>query len=140
MRTTRTSAVAIATLLAATLSMAQGGPGGGIGPGAGMGPGARMQGAGPMGGAPGPGMGPRANAGPGERWGADATPGWALMTPQERQEHQQRMRSMNNRRECNVYMAQHRQQMAERAKERVGQALRQPRRDACAGLPDAPAQ
>jgi hypothetical protein len=136
MKTIRIPAAAAAALLVTTLSMAQGGPGGGpgMGPGTGMGPGARMQGAGPMASAPGAGMGPRAGRGPGARWGTDYTPGWSLMTEQERTEHQERLRTMTSRRECNAYMAQHRQQMAERAKERGGKALRQPRRDACAGL------
>jgi DNA repair ATPase RecN len=55
------------------------------------------------------------------------------MTPAERTEHQQRMRSIKTYDECKTYMEQHREQMAARAKEK-GKALAQPRRDACAGL------
>lgn len=81
---------------------------------------------------------PLAQGGPGAspsaRWGSDMTPGWALMTRQERQEHQERMRSMKSYEECKAYQDQHREQMAARAKERGGKALAQPRRDACAGL------
>jgi hypothetical protein len=55
------------------------------------------------------------------------------MTPAERTEHQQRMRSIKTYEECKSYIEQHREQMAARAKDR-GKALAQPRRDACAGL------
>ena len=57
-----------------------------------------------------------------------------MMTPAERQAHQERMRSMTSAADCNAYMAGHRQQMAERAKERGMSMPAQPRRDACAGL------
>jgi len=89
----------------------------------------------------GPGAGPAASApgmGPGRgmmgRWGGDYTPGWSLMTPQERAEHQERMRSAKSYEECKAIRDQHREQMAARAKERGGKPLAQPRRDACAGL------
>lgn len=85
-------------------------------------------------GAPGAGAGPRQGAGPAGRWGSEFTPGWSLMTPQERREHQERMRSMKTYEECKAYQDQHREQMAARAKERGGKALARPRRDACAGL------
>jgi hypothetical protein len=68
------------------------------------------------------------------RWGSDYTPGWALMTQQERNEHRERMRSMKTYEECNAYQDQHHEQMAARAKERGGKTLAQPRRDACSGL------
>lgn len=124
----RLCAVAGALALAATLAPAQPGPasaasaasapwrGPGMGPGMGagrMGPGAR---------------------GPHGRAGADFTPGWSMMTPAERQEHQTRMRSMTSAADCNAYMTEHRQQMAERAKERGVTMPAHPRRDACAGL------
>ncbi|WP_372527665.1 hypothetical protein [Piscinibacter sp.] len=109
--------------LVADMSLAQGGPGMGMG-------------AGPAASAPGMGMGPgmRSGRGPAARSGADFTPGWSLMTPAERSEHQQRMRSMTSYDECKSYMEQHREQMAARATEKGGAPLRQPRRDACAGL------
>jgi hypothetical protein len=56
------------------------------------------------------------------------------MTPEERSEHQARMRSMSSAGECRTYMAEHRAQMEARAKDKGGKALRGPRRDACAGL------
>ncbi len=68
------------------------------------------------------------------RWGTDFTPGWALMTRQERNEHRDRMRTMKSYDECKSYQDQHHEQMAERAKERGGRALSHPRRDACSGL------
>lgn len=120
--------VAAATLLALSISAswAQTGPGGGPGSGP------RMQGAGP--GASAPGMGMHRGTGPMGRWGADTTPGWSMMTPAERTEHQERMRSAKTYEECKTVMEQHREQMAARAKEKGGKALRTPRRDACAGL------
>jgi hypothetical protein len=68
------------------------------------------------------------------RAGSDVTPGWKLMSPQERNEHRDRMRSMTTYDECKTYQAQHHEQMAARAKERGGMVMAQPRRDACAGL------
>lgn len=126
-------------VVASGAALAQGGPGSGAGPrgggpnasapgpGAGPGTGPGMMGRGP-------GSGPGAGGGPGARWGSDYTPGWSMMTSQERQEHQARMRSMNSYEECNAYMTQHREQMAQRAQERGGKPLPQPRRDPCAGL------
>lgn len=108
-------------------------PGGGKGPGAGPGP----MGAGPAASAPGMGMGMGMGPGGGRgaaRWGSDVTPGWTLMTQQERNEHRERMRSMKTYDECKTYQEQHHEQMAARAKERGGKALAQPRRDACGGL------
>lgn len=97
---------------------------------------------------PGPGAGPAASApasaagmgmglGPGHRggrWGADHTPGWSLMSEQERNEHRERMRSMTSYDECKALRDEHHAQMAERAKARGAKPLPQPRRDACAGL------
>lgn len=131
MKTCRLLAAAAALLLAAASVPAQ--PASGPGPGAaasaprgpGMGPG------------PGPGMGPGMGPGGrrmGGRWGADYTPGWSLMTPQERQEHQARMRAMTSHDDCRTYMEQHHRQMSERAKEKGRAMPAQPRRDACATL------
>lgn len=113
--------------LSAGVALAQ--PAGGRGPGAGPGP----MGAGPTASTPGMGMGPGGGHGT-ARWGSDYTPGWALMTQQERNEHRERMRSMKTYEECKTYQEQHHEQMAARAKERGGKALAQPRRDACGGL------
>jgi len=101
MKTLSSCLVAAGVLLGAAGAMAQ--QGAGAGPGAGMG-----SGAGPMGGM--------------QRWSSDDTPGWSMMTEQERKEHQDRMRAMKTYEECKAYA------------ERGGQALAQGRRDPCAGL------
>jgi hypothetical protein len=49
---------------------------------------------------------------PGNTWG------YQLMTPQERTEHQTRMRSFKTYEECKVYQEEHHQQMEARAKEK----------------------
>lgn len=113
--------VALAIALVWTAAAAQSaGPGSGPGPGPGAGPGAGM---GP--GAGGPGRGPR--------YGADVTPGWALMTEAERNEHRTRMQAIKTHEECVAEMARHRELMAARAKER-GQTLPTPRGDPCRGF------
>ncbi len=121
--------IVLATALGLSTGAAMAQPGGGKGPGAGPGP----MGAGPAASAAGMGMGPGGGRGA-ARWGSDYTPGWSLMTQQERNEHRERMRSMKSYEECKAYQEQHHEQMAARAKERGGKALAQPRRDACGGL------
>lgn len=101
----------------------------------GGGPGPPAQG--PMAGAAGGPGGAGGGVGGGRgaaRWGRGYTPGWSLMTPEERAEHGTRMRTMKTYEECKVYRDQVHAQMADRAKARGGQVLAQPRRDACAGL------
>lgn len=49
---------------------------------------------------------------PGNTWG------YQLMTPQERTEHQARMRSFKTYEECKAYQDEHHQQMEARAKEK----------------------
>lgn len=112
----------------------------GPGPGAGPGPAASAPGPGK-----GPGMGPghRAGGGAGPRMhgrsGSRYTPGWSLMTPAERTEHQQRMGQATSYEECTALRDQHREQMAARAKEKgLSQPLATPRRDACAALKPKP--
>jgi hypothetical protein len=78
-------------------------------------------------------MGPAMGRGPGGRWGSDVTPGWTMMTPEERTEHQNRMSAMKTYDECSAYLAQHRQTMATRAQQQ-GKPLPPMNRDACAGL------
>ena len=80
------------------------------------------------------GPGPGAGQGKGPRWNSDNTPGWSLMTPEERQSHQQRMASMKTRDECRAYIAEHHKLMTARAEERGRKAVAQPRRDPCAGV------
>ena len=70
---------------------------------------------------PGPGGGPGMMKG-GPRYGADVTPGWAMMTADERKAHQEKMRGMKDRAECNAYMTEHHKLMESRAREK-GKAL-----------------
>jgi hypothetical protein len=73
--------------------------------------------------------------GPGNmRFGPSNTSGWALMTRQERIEHQSQIRSMKTYEECKAYVEQHHTQMVERAKEKGRAAPAQARSDACAWL------
>lgn len=83
-------------------------------------------------GARGPGCG-----GPGVRWGRADTPGWSMMTPDERQAHHDRMAGFKSYEECRAYMDEHHKDMQARAKERGVKAPAVPRRDACAGLKPA---
>jgi len=75
---------------------------------------------------PGPGgsmggnMGGPGSMGP--RFNAQTTPGWGMMTSEERKAHQDRMRSMRDHSECQAYMEEHRKLMESRAKEQ-GKAL-----------------
>lgn len=121
MTTMRVLSVAalISALAGAALAQGGGGPGPGAGPG--------------FGAASAPGRGP-GMMGPGGRWGADVTPGWAMMTQQERNEHREKMRAMKTYDECKAYQQQHHEQMAARAKERGATQPAQPRRDPCLGL------
>lgn len=114
--------------LSAGIALAQGG---GKGPGAASdSPGATAAAS-----APNAGMGMGSGSGRGAaRWGSDYTSGWMLMNPQERKAHQDRMHATKTYDECKSYQDQHHEQMVARAKERGGQALAQPRRDACSGL------
>ena len=72
---------------------------------------------------PGPGYGP-GRGGPmggpmmgGPRVGADVTPGWAMMTPDERREHQEKMRGFKDQQACQAYMEDFHKKMQERAKQ-----------------------
>ncbi len=70
----------------------------------------------------GPGPGPGPGKGPGARWGADVTPGWAMMTSEERKVHQEKMAGFKDPGECNSYLAEHHKMMESRAKQQ-GKAL-----------------
>jgi hypothetical protein len=121
------SRLIIATL-AVTLGLGacaarHGGPGPGHGPGPGYGAG--------------PGYGPGGGPGPGHmggRWGADYTPGWGVMTPQERDAHRSRMESARTYEECRKEMEAHHQRMVERARERGQTMPSQPMRDPCSSF------
>ena len=66
----------------------------------------------------------------------DNTPGWAMMSRAERDEHHRKMLSMTNADECKTYMDKHRGEMAERAKQqgRPMPGAVAPRHDPCARL------
>jgi hypothetical protein len=53
-------------------------------------------------------------------WAANQgnTWGWQLMTPEERIEHQNKMRSFKTYEECKAYQEEHHKQMEARAKEK----------------------
>lgn len=61
------------------------------------------------------------------------TRGWQLMTPEERIEHQGRVRSFTTLEACRTYQFDHHQLMAERARQR-GVPLPGGGRDICAHL------
>lgn len=84
------------------------------------------------------GMGMRRGMAPGAHWGTDYTPGWSMMSPKERQEHRDKLKSMKTYEECKAAMDQHHEQMAARAKEKGRTLPAAPRRDACAGLKGTP--
>jgi hypothetical protein len=70
----------------------------------------------------------------GPRVGPDGTPGWSMMTPQEREQHRKEMQAAKTPEECSALMEKHHQQMVERAKERGVAMPGQPRRGECAGM------
>ncbi len=109
------------TLLGMTLSasvLAQ--PGQGMGPGGGMGPGM------------GPGMGGMGPGGKGMRYqfNKDNTPGWSLMTPEERTAHHDKMMAAKTYDDCKAAQAEQHKLMEERAKAQ-GKTLPGPRQNAC---------
>ena len=116
-------AIAIATTLAAALSAsvlaqsAPAAPGMGMGPGMGVGPG--MQGAGPGAG----GM-------RGMRFNQTNTPGWTLMTAEERTANQTKMLAVKTYDECKLVQAEQHAAMQARAKEK-GVTLNVPRQNGC---------
>jgi len=64
-------------------------------------------------------MGSGTGMGMGQPGDADAasTPGWSMMSPEERHAHRSRMQSMGNREECMRHMEEHQRRMMDRAKE-----------------------
>jgi hypothetical protein len=50
--------------------------------------------------------------------GPGITPGWKLMTPEERTQHRQKMLSLKTYDECKAYVEEHHNQMVGRAKEK----------------------
>lgn len=61
------------------------------------------------------------------------TAGWRFMSPEERVEHQRRMRGFETFEACASYQAEHHAHMAERAR-RAGTTLRHGRPGACEQL------
>ena len=70
------------------------------------------------------------------RAGEDNSRGWQFMTPEERIEHQARVRGFKTLDECRVYQQEHHRQMEQRARER-GAVLPFRRRDICEHLKPA---
>lgn len=66
------------------------------------------------------------------RWAVNQqnTYGWQLMTPEERTEHQTKMRSFTEYESCKTYIAEHHKKMEDRAKEK-GVAAPVARRSPC---------
>lgn len=95
---------------------------------------------------PGAGMGTRhcmqadpAQPNCGWRMNRRNSPGYGLMSPDERAAHQSRLRSMQSREECLAYLQDHHAQMGERAKAQ-GKTLPAPRMRLCDRLPPASAR
>ncbi len=92
---------------------------------------------------PAPGMGPGhcmqadpAQPNCGWRMNRRNSPGYGLMSPDERAAHQSRLRSMQSREECLAYLQDHHARMGERAKAQ-GKTLPAPRMRLCDRLPPA---
>ena len=113
----RFAQIAVLASVFAVPAMAQTGPGGGGGGGGGMGGGPCMQG----------GAG---GGGGGMRFNQKNTPGWTLMTQEERTEMQNKMRAVKTYDECKQLQTEHRALMEARAKEK-GVTLREPRQNGC---------
>jgi hypothetical protein len=62
------------------------------------------------------------------------TPGWSLMSAEERRAHADKMRSMKDYESCKAYLDQHHEGMKTRATQLGQPQPPQPRRDACAPL------
>jgi hypothetical protein len=70
------------------------------------------------------------------KYGKAYTPGWDLMTKDERKQLGAKVRKLQRRDECQALMAQVRQQMSDRAQSRGLPPPAQPKRDACDELPN----
>lgn len=65
------------------------------------------------------------------------TRGWQFMTPEERIEHQAKIRGFKTYEECRTYQVEHHRLMEERARQR-GMALPSGGQDFCAHLKSSP--
>ncbi|WP_126444972.1 hypothetical protein [Sulfuricystis multivorans] len=63
-------------------------------------------------------------------WNQTYTPGWTLMTPEERSEWANKMREVKTYEECKALQEEHQRAMEERAKEK-GVKLMPPRQNGC---------
>jgi hypothetical protein len=70
------------------------------------------------------------------RASAENTRGWQFMTPEERIEHQSRVRGFSTLEECRAYQREHHKLMEDRARAR-GEAVPSGRRDICGHLKPA---
>lgn len=75
-----------------------------------------------------PGPGPR--QGQGFRFDQDNTPGWSLMTNEERAAHREKMLSLKSHEECKSYLNEHHALMEKRAKDK-DRILPGPQSNAC---------
>jgi hypothetical protein len=69
------------------------------------------------------------------RFGPGNTPGWSLMTPQERAEHRSKMMGFTNYEECASYLAEHHAMMLERARKQGVTLPAEPHPGFCQRLP-----
>lgn len=60
---------------------------------------------------------PAPKKGMGHCCSAETTPGWGLMTPEERKAHQEKMAGFKDADSCRAYMKEHHEAMEKRAKE-----------------------
>ena len=69
------------------------------------------------------------------RFGPVNTPGWSLMTSQERAEHRSKMMGFTNYEDCASYLAEHHAMMLERARKKGVTLPAEPRLGFCQRLP-----
>lgn len=65
---------------------------------------------------------------------ASTTPGWSMMSPEEREAHRSRMHSAMSPEECDGYLAGHHKRMMDRAKERNLPPPTPPRQESCRAM------
>jgi hypothetical protein len=68
-------------------------------------------------------------------FGPGNSPGWSLMTPQERTEHRNKMMGFTNYEDCAAYLAEHHAKMLERARKKGVNLPAEPRQGYCQRLP-----
>jgi Spy/CpxP family protein refolding chaperone len=78
--------------------------------------------------------------GPSMRWGRSTTPGWSMMSTEERQAHWDKLHSFKSYEDCKACMDAHHEEMNARAKERGASMPDKPMHDPCASLKTAQAK